>query len=174
MCNWTSFSLYFFPCGVQISYVMPFVPCYVLEFLKLLLLLPQVGSRQSTDVCFWLFCHTWTMGQVLARLVCSATKAENWVSGSSKHLCIAEVTQNPVRSFDSGFCNNFLNKIVFGFHSIMQPGRSHRDSEHGGQGLLWSLHRHNLLLLHSCREAELALKYLGIMHRSRRQNGFSQ
>jgi len=35
---------------MQILYVMLFVLCYVLEFLKLLFLLPQVGSRQSVDV----------------------------------------------------------------------------------------------------------------------------
>lgn len=39
--------------------------------------------------------------------------------------------------------------------------------------VLWSLHRCKLLLLPSCREAELALKHLGMMHRGRRQNGFS-
>lgn len=66
----------------------------------------------------------------------------------------------------------FLIRLSLGFIQLSTFGYL-KDSEHGEQGPLWSPHRHKLLLLPSCREAGLALKHLGVMHRGKRQNGCS-
>lgn len=77
---------------------MPFVPCYVLEFLKLSFLLPHVRSRWSLDICLVVLAHLNTHTQWARSwhgLVCS-TRAENEDSGLSKHCYVTQVTQSSV------------------------------------------------------------------------------
>lgn len=163
----------FFPYGVQILYAMPFVPCYMLAFLKLLFLIPQVGSRQSIDICSVFLAHR-NSGPGLGMVRCVQQQKQKmkfrvhpdtslWLKSHRALFAVLVQVSTII----------VLLRLYLGFIQLSSLGEVMGDSERGGQGPPWSLHRHKLLLLPSCREAELALKHLGIMHRGRRQNGFS-